>query len=286
MLSLFRRPGADLQIDVDKTVVQVGDEVRARVTLVPKQDFDVRQGKVELICTETYVQMTSSQYGQHYHRRTRSLSLEGGSFMEGGTVRAGLPHSGSVRLVVPAGALPTLTGATVSKIDPGISWAVIASLDVAKARDIQHSQEVTVDPPAAPEDRQHRPVTAESRHRQCVLTLGLSSGDARSGDRLAGSLRAEMLQDVGVSEVRVELVRIEKFGNVQRDHTADRVVLEPEGSLPAGQIREWSFRLNVGKVTAPTLKTDKSSVRWLVKGVLSRRMRPDLRVEREIGVEF
>ena len=58
-----------------------------------------------------------------------------------------------------------------------------------------------------------------------------------------------MLQDVGVSEVRVELVRIEKFGNVQRDHTADRVVLEPEGSLPAGQMREWSFRMNVGKVS-------------------------------------
>ena len=102
----------------------------------------------------------------------------------------------------------------------------------------------------------------------------------------AGSLRAEMLQDVGVSEVRVELVRIEKFGNVQRDHTADRVVLEPEASLQAGQTREWSFRLNVGNVSAPTLKTDKSSVRWLVKGVLSRRMRRDLRVEREIGVDF
>ena len=65
MLSLFRRPGADLQIEVDKTVLQAGDELSARVTLVPKQDFDVRQGKVELICTETYVLMTSSQYGQH-----------------------------------------------------------------------------------------------------------------------------------------------------------------------------------------------------------------------------
>ena len=46
----------------------------------------------------------------------------------------------------------------------------------------------------------------------------------------AGSLRAEMLPDLGVSEVRVELVRIEKFGNVQRDHTVDRMVLEPEAS--------------------------------------------------------
>ena len=232
MLSLFRRPGADLQIDVDKTVVQVGDEVRARVTLVPKQDVDVRQGKVELICTETYVQMTSSQYGQHYHRRARTLSREGGSFMEGGTVRAGLPYYGDVTLAVPADALPTLTGVSVNKIDPGISWAVAASLDVAKSRDIQHSQEVTVVRPPGPGDSSPRPAFAESRHGQCVLTLELSSGDARSGDRLAGSLRAEMLQDVGVSEVRAELVRIEKFGKVQQDHTMDSAVLEPEGSVP------------------------------------------------------
>ena len=184
MLSLFRRPGADLQIEVDKTVVQMGDEVRARVTLVPKTDFGVRHGKVELICTETYVQRTSSQYGQHYHRRARTLSREGGSFMEGGTVRAGLPYYGDVTLAVPAAALPTLTGVSVNKIDPGISWAVIASLDVAKARDIQHSQEVTVCPPGrAGQTRHLRPAFAESRHGQCVLTLELSSGDARSGDR-------------------------------------------------------------------------------------------------------
>ena len=179
MLSLFRRPGAE--IEVDKTVLQAGDELSARVTLVPKQDFDVRQGKVELICTETYVLMTSSQYGQHYHRKTHALSRTGGSFLERGTVRAGLPHYGDVRLTVPADALPTLTGVSVNKIDPGISWTVTASLDVAKSRDIQHSQEVTVFRPARPEDSSPRPAVAESRHGQCVLTLELSSGDARSG---------------------------------------------------------------------------------------------------------
>ena len=153
MLSLFRRPGADLQIEVDKTVLQLGDELRARVTLVPKQDFDVRQGKVELICTETYVFRTSSQYGQHYHRKTQVLSRQVGSFLGSETVRAGLPYSGDVTLAVPADALPTLTGVSVNKIDPGISWTVIASLDVAKARDIQHSQEVTVVRPPGPDDR-------------------------------------------------------------------------------------------------------------------------------------
>lgn len=140
--------------------------------------------------------------------------------------------------------------------------------------------------PAASEDWAPRPASAESRHRECVLRLDLTSGGARSGDVVAGSLSAEMLQTVGVSEVRVELVRIEKFGNVERSHMVDTVVVEPEGSLTAGQAREWSFRLTVGRVRAPTLKTDKSSVRWLVKAILARRMRPDLRGEREINVDF
>ena len=143
-----------------------------------------------------------------------------------------------------------------------------------------------MDRPAALDEWAPRPASAESRHSQCVLTLALVSGDAHSGDSLAGNLSAEMLQNVGVSEVRVELVRIEKFGNVERSHTVDIVVVEREGSLTAGQTREWSFRLTVGKVNAPTLKTDESSVRWLVKGILARRMRPDLRVEREINVDF
>lgn len=286
MVSLFRRPGEDLQIEIDKTVVQPGEELGTRVTVVPKGDFQARQGMVEQICTETYVQLISSQYGQHYHRKTQVLSRAGGAFMEDVTVHAGLPHSGGMRLVVPADALPTLTGERVNKIEPGISWAVAAYLDVARARDIRQSQEITVVRPAASDDWAPRPASAESRHSQCVLRLDLTSGGARSENVVAGSLSAEMLHNVGVSEVRVELVRIEKFGNVERSHTVDTVVVEPEGSLTAGQAREWSFRLTVGRVRAPTLKTDKSSVRWLVKGILARRMRPDLRVEREINVDF
>ena len=207
--------------------------------------------------------------------------------MEGGTVRAGLPYSGDVTLAVPADALPTLTGVSVNKIDPGISWTVIASLDVAKSRDIQHSQEVTV----CPAGRAGRLVTSaclcgvQARpmcpHARAVIGRRAFRGQA--GRQPAGRDAAGKW---ACRRSGSELVRIEKFGNVQRDHTADRVVLEPEASLPAGEMREWSFRLNVGKVSAPTLKTDKSSVRWLVKGVLSRRMRRDLRVEREIGVDF
>ena len=169
------------------------------MTLVPKQDFDVRQGKVELICTETYLLMTSSQYGQHYHRKTHDPeSRRAARFMERGTVRAGLPHYGDVRLAVPADALPTLTGVSVNKIDPGISWTVAASLDVAKSRDIQHSQEVTVFRRAGPEDSSPRPACCgvQARpmcpHARAVIgrrAFGGQSGRQPAGRDVAGSGR-------------------------------------------------------------------------------------------------
>jgi hypothetical protein len=231
VLSRFRRPEADLQVQTDKTVLHAGDELEARVTLVPKGDFHVRHGKVELVCTESYVQRVSSQYGTSYHRRTETLSRAGETFIDDRAVRRRMPYSTDVRLVVPPDALPTIVGTKVSSVQPGIAWAVTASFDVAKARDIRQSQEVTVVKPPALDDARPRPVVAESRHRQCALTLELSSNDARSGDRIDGRLRAQMLEDVTASEIRVELVRVEKFGNAEGDHTVDSVTLERDVSL-------------------------------------------------------
>ena len=286
MLSRFRRPEADLRVQTDKTTLHLGDELEARVVLVPKGDFHVRHGKVELTCTESYVQRVSSQYGTSYHRRTETLSRAGETFIDDRPVRRRMPYSTDVRLVVPPDALPTIVGTKVSSVQPGIAWAVTASFDVAAARDIRQSQEVTVVRPPALDDARPRPVVAESSHRQCALTLELSSGDARSGDRIDGRLRAEMLEDVTASEIRVELVRVEKFGNAGGDHTVDSVTLERDVSLQSGRTREWRFRLDVGRVGVPSLKTEKSSVRWLVKGVLSRSLRSDPRVEQDITVDF
>ena len=84
----------------------------------------------------------------------------------------------------------------------------------------------------------------------------------------------------------MELVRVEKFGNESQDHSVDVVTLERDPTLQSGQTREWPFQLDIGQVGVPSLTTEKSSVRWLVKGILDRRMRRDLRVEQEINVDF
>ena len=286
MLSRFRRPQADLSIHVDKMELLPGEELEARVVLLPESDFHVRQGTIAIVCTENYVQKTSSQYGTHYSWKRQTLYNMEESFLNDVTVRNGVPHSTDVRLAVPPDALPTMNGIKVSHVEPGIAWEITAFLDVAGARDIRYSQPVSVSSPPAVDDVRTRPVVAQTKHEQCALTLTVSNGDARSGDILEGDLRAEMLQDVTAEEVRVALVRSEKFGNEQKNRTVDEVTFEREVSLRSGQLREWRFKLDVGQVDVPSLNTEKSSVRWLVKAWLTRNMRRDLRIEQEIRVDI
>lgn len=286
MLSRFRRPDADLRIHVDKTVLSPGDGLEVRVDLVPKSNFDVRNGRLELICTETYIQKTSSQYGTHYQRKTETRFRVGDTFSDSGTLRSGVKYSTRMTFDVPADGAGTIRGTKVRDIEPGISWEVRADLDVASARDLSASCEITVVEPPKPEEVVSQPVVAEVSHRQCNITLVFSPHAVRSGDKLEGTLSIEPLMDMTVTDVRAELVREEKFGNDAQEHVVDQVTLEPELTLSAEDNREWRFRLDVGSVDVPSLKTDKSSVRWLVKGVLARAMRTDLRVEREISANF
>ena len=177
MLSRFRRPEADLRVLLSNTVLHAGDELNARVELVPKSSFLVREGRVELICTETYVQKTSSQYGTHYQKKTQTRAKVAETFSDNGTLRSGAEYSTDVKLAVPVDAPRSISGTKVRSIQPGISWDVRASLDVASARDLHQSQEVTIVESPVVEDVSPRSVVSETGHRQCNLTLSVSSGE-------------------------------------------------------------------------------------------------------------
>ena len=283
---IFRRPDVDVQISVNKSEFRAGDKLDARVALLPNGDYRVRQGRVELVCTETWVQRVDSQYGPSYHRKTEVLSRQGETFMEDQAVRNGVPYPADLRVTLPQDALPTISGAKVQKIEPGIAWAVTVDLDVARARDIHESQEITVVATPTPRGDRSVPTVTESERGGCPLTLELSQSEARSGNRVDGALRAEPQQDMTASEARVELVREEKFGNTAKNQVVDAVTFERDLSLQSGDEREWSFSLNVGRVAVPSLKTEKSSVRWLVRGLLDRSLRTDPKVEQDIDVGF
>ena len=283
VFSRFRRPNAELRVELSKRIAQPGDEIEVRVSLIPKGNFNVREGKVELVMLDTYIQRIQNQYGASYHKRTNNEVIASETLMGESAVRRGVTLASDFRFVVPENALPTLNGAEHRKIQPGIAWGVRASLDVASARDLNEVGEFVVRP-SAPDGEPAGSASVQERHRQCVLSLELSQDRARSGDAISGVLRAEMLRDVKVDDVRVELARIEKFGDEGNEITVDQVTVTEDATLPAERTMETSFNLDVGQVSVPSLKTEKSEVRWVVKGILSRSLQPDLRVEMEIPV--
>ena len=290
MLSRFRRPAADFRVELSETAFRPGDELQVRVSLVPRDGFQVRRGRVEILCVESYVDRVDNVRTSSYGSGTRKLGLTHirnryeKVIMDDVRLRRGLPRYFDVDWTVPLDAVPTAAGASSDMNDVGITWMVRTSLDVAGARDFNDRQEITVLCPATDADGSPSPVVAEDADDECALTLTLDEGIARPSDTIEGSLRAELLTDMSLSEVRAELFRVEVFGYEGEDYHEDSVILESDVALRRGETREWRFQLKIGQVHAPSLRTELSSVTWLVRGVLAKRMRLDTRIEQEIRV--
>lgn len=290
MLSRFRRPAADFRVELGETTLKPGDELNVRVSLIPRDGFQVRRGTVVIECIESYVElspgMNTGRYGQGTQRLkgTRTLYREEEVIIDDGRMRRGLPFYADFDWVVPSDALPTATGESREVFDVGIAWTVTTSLDVAGARDFYDQQQIVVGSPPAVEDEPSGMLAREVADDESALTLTLAKGKYSSWEVIEGTLRVEISQDLDVSEVRAELVRVEAFGYDGDDFLAGRVRLEGDTELRQGGTREWHFQLETGEVYAPTLSTEMSSVRWVVRCVLARRMRFDTFIEQEIWV--
>ena len=286
----FRRPAADFRVELSENTLRPGDEMNVRVSLVPRDGFEVRRGAVVIECIESYVELSPSmntgRYGTGRQRLkgSRILYRHEEVIIEDGRMRRGLPFYCDFEWVVPSDALPTVIGESRDVFDIGIAWTVTTSFDVAGARDFNDRQQIAIGSPLADTDEASRTLVREFTDDEVALTLTLGRSGYVSWETIEGTLRAEVLQDLDVTEVRAELVRIESFGYDGDDFLVGRVRLEGEADLPQGGTREWHFRLETGEVYAPTLRTDYSSIRWLVRCVLARRMRLDTRIEQEVRV--
>ena len=264
--------------------------LRVRVSLIPRDGFQVRRGTVVIECVESYVEITpgmnTGRYGSGRQRMkgSRILYRHEEVIIDDGRMRRGLPFYADFDWAVPSDALPTVIGESRDVFDVGIAWTVTTSLDVAGARDFNDRQQLTLGSARAAPDEEPEPIVREMADDECKMTLTIASGEYGCWEMVEGTLRAEILQDLDVTEVRAELVRVEAFGYDGDDFLAGRVRLEASAELRQGGTREWRFRFETGEVYAPSLSTDYSSVRWLVRCVLARRMRLDTRIEQEIRV--
>ncbi len=291
MLSGFRRPAADFRVELSETALRPGDELRVRVSLIPRDGFQVRRGTIVIECVESYVMispgMNTGRYstGTQRLKGTQILYRHEELIIENGRMRRGLPFYADFDWVVPSDALPTVIGESRDVFDVGIAWTVTSSLDVAGARDFHDRQQLTLGSARTAVDEEPEPIVRDIADDECRMTLTIDSGKYSGWEMVEGTLRVEILQDMDVSEVRAELVRIESFGYDGDDFLEGRIRLEGDSELRQGETREWRFQLETGEVYAPTVSADYSSVTWLVRCVLARRLRFDSRIEQEIWVD-
>ena len=116
-----------------------GGTIHVRGSLFPRQSFFVREGHIELVCTERYWWVYLEGRSQRYTRRLVHLSE---SFLRDMEVSAGVPYRNEVSFPIHAPALPSINGKTAR-----ITWEVRYWLDIASAGDIHQEQAVVILPP-------------------------------------------------------------------------------------------------------------------------------------------
>ena len=286
MVSHMRRPKVAFDMNVDEGPLYPGDQVQVDLTLHPRERAEVRRGHVELTCAQSYWQQVRryvySRYGGYYrttlHRVTEVLFRDSKAFIEATQLLAEMPVRKRIGFVLPPDAPPTVTGGLVN-----IQWAVNASVDVAKKRDLHLHANVTVSTPQ-PQAGSGRTDRAEERFEQGTMTLAVPGEPVRAGDVISGTLQLQMRDRLALRQVRVQLQRYEAAGHRSSAGLVDQQALEDNPTVEAGHMREWRYRLTVPAGPWPTIHTDRSQLEWQVRAVLDRRGKGDPVIEAPVVV--
>ena len=254
-----------------------------------RKGLELQEGRVELVYENEYTYRessrsstgasSSSSYTTERTTKTDRKVVAEQRFLEPGRVPAGTPLEHTVELTIPAEAPPSAPG-KITKV----RWKVVATLARPRARDVHGEAKLEVLSPRASRDPEAPDVDS---HGDCELELRLDRTHFGPGDEVAGTLVANPLRDCKLNEVRVELVRHEEvpraLGN-EEDVQEAEATLDGAIELTASLPREWPFRLVLPLDLVPCLRTDQSRITWALKGIGSRRMRSDYRVEQPLDV--
>jgi hypothetical protein len=118
------------------------------------------------------------------------------------------------------------------------------------------------------------------------LIFSLPGKEWVMGETIAGRLQITPKKEFDVTEIRVELVRRER---VPRDLGNERETMVPvklsDGTrLKPGQNLALPFNIAIPSPVPATFRTPNSTLDWMLRGVLARRLRKDTIVEEQVFI--
>ena len=283
MLSWFRKPKANMSVQISGSPFSLGSIIHAQLSIDPSATIDVRKGTIQLVCRERFwkAEITTSG-GNGTVKHTDSIYREVQTFLNGDTIAPGTSNY-EMDFPIPPSGHPTIQGELAS-----VTWSIEATLEIAGTRNLEWQQDLevlTISESGTDVNREAGPATSvESAFDECSLTLTMPSAPFRAGDAIEGVFSFLANREFGQSSVRVQIERRERAGDKGKTVVGDRVNLQEKFQPPAGGTQEWPFRLSVPRSIVPSKSGGATQVAWRVKGIIDRGRKGDLLVESPIEV--
>ncbi|HOQ98168.1 MAG TPA: sporulation protein [Anaerolineae bacterium] len=309
MFGLFGGGKASVKVALERTRYQPGETIPVLVTVTGEKDLNIREGRVALICHEEYQYRyeerrrdANGRWSTHDKLEWQRAQGEAGKhvFLGEGTVRAGSSERYECNFTLPPDALPSCPNGKILRL----RWAVRATLDRKMAGDIEDEAEVLVY--HAPRGLSGTgPFGRSNQPEEAALSLAVPTLEWALGETIEGQLLVRPVKSFGVSEVRVELLRVEQVhgapdpavsvgvhldlglaGKRVKGNEATQVEkVKVQGGVKLEASQEMAFPFRITIPTAPvTARLHDGTVRWMLKGILARTLRSDTQVEQEIVV--
>jgi len=268
----------------------LGETVHARLVLTSEKNLKVQEGRIALVYHEEYqYRYRRHSTDSHGHSRTTVTTAWATDereanrqvFLGETTIPAGTTQTHEFDLPIPANAAPSARAEIVR-----INWQVKATLDRHMAGDVEDKLELPVFATAPGTSVQAGEYGVSTEPDEADLVFSLPGKEWVMGETLAGQLQIRPKKEFDVTEIRVELARRQ---NVPRDlgneHVESIPVKLSEGTrLTPGQNLAFTFNLAIPVPVPATFSTPNSTLQWLLRGVLARRLRKDTCVEEEIFI--
>ena len=266
----------------------LGETVHACVTLVSEKEVKIQEGRIALVYQEEYQYQHRTRSGTGHGHSTTSVAYAWATdereanrqvFLGETSLPAGTQKTYEFDLPIPTNAAPSARAEIVH-----IKWVVKATLDRKMAGDIEERIEVPVFSGAPGTTVQPVETGISNEPDEADLIFSLPGKEWVMGETIAGRLRVNPKKEFDVTEIRVELVRRER---VPRDLGNERETLLPvnlsDGTrLKPGQNLTLPFNIAIPSPVPATFSTSNSTLDWMLKGILARRLRKDTVVEEGI----
>jgi hypothetical protein len=290
MFNLFKGGKVTMSVALDRPNAPYlpGETVHATVSIQGEKELKIQQGRVALVYTEVYKvrerERDSDDNSTTVNERTltENKEIRREVFMQEGVIAASTAKTFTFDLQLPADLAPTYSGRIINS-----TWAVKATLDRKMAPDVNSEASLGVVSPAPGRNVTAGNFGAGGSSGDAELTIWLPKEEWREGETIEGKLIVTPKKDFDVSEVRIELQRIENVPAQEGNTFVDKaVVLKPAGGtkFSAGKSVEYPISMRIPDKGSPTMRGLHGTVVWTLKGILSRRLRTDYSVNEEIGV--